>query len=675
MNDRFELCRQHTRLWLLSLAAACLLGGVGTARAAGEPLSASWAVHGGGRSGAPRNAAVTLLWNGTALLEGDLCIDIMAGRALVSRSVLRDLALAPGAQTFSLLLPAAAVHGNGREAQAHLRFRIGSREIDLAKHACSVPTRSQRLLSVLYPLPLIDRTHIQELASILRPDWLNPEPGRDTFNALRSGLAAVPPDAFPATPEAYCAHDVVLLAGTGIGKLRTQQLAALRTWVRAGGSLCVINPKELPTAHQTFLSELFADASGQPTLLFDVDGRPQGPRTTLRHLGIGRAALLLDDALDFDTLRQDEPWRKLLAFTWKLRAKQSRHVTEKGTWDAQAEDMETATDNRGSHNLRNHMRQYRNQLALQPLDFPSSCDYLSVLMPRDMSFVKMGSLSMILIMLVVLVGPVDYFLLKRLRLQRFTWLTVPLYVALATMAIVVLANNAMGRHDRRGKLCVLDTDVSGTPVRQNDITLMVPSSHGKLREHVSRALVAPVVVGGSSHGMQTASGSESAPQIKGRYPSDFDTESSVSQWQPLAWREMSLQPSASFPWQLPQEQAMWSDQGRKAFWRRFQELNGTLPNGAFLLRDGKMQTLRNERWKEATGLGDQHPARLVSLTEAPRIGYFSIVSAVSPACDPAMEDIHLYDITDVNQTVLVLVWQKDGIIFTSRTPFYRINHS
>ncbi len=204
---------------------------------------------------------------------------------------------------------------------------------------------------------------------------------------------------------------------------------------------------------------------------------------------------------------------------------------------------------------------------------------------------------------------------------------------------------------------------------------MVPSSHGKLREHVSRALVAPVVVGGSSHGMQTASGSERAPQIKGRYPSDFDTESSVSQWQPLAWREMSLQPSASFPWQLPQEQAMWSDQGRKAFWKRFQELNGTLPNGAFLLRDGKMETLRNERWKEATGLGDQHPARLVSLTEAPRIGYFSIVSAVSPACDPAMEDIHLYDITDVNQTVLVLVWQKDGIIFTSRTPFYRINHS
>ena len=71
------------------------------------------------------------------------------------------------------------------------------------------------------------------------------------------------------------------------------------------------------------------------------------------------------------------------------------------------------------------------------------------------------------------------------------------------------------------------------------------------------------------------------------------------------------------------------------------------------------------------GLGDQRPRRLTILTEAPRIGYFAVVSAVSPACDVAEEDLYMYDITDPDQAILVLVWQKGDTVFTSRTPFYR----
>ena len=92
--------------WWGRLAVWALLCGGSMAWAEGEPLSATLEVHGSGRSGAPRAATVTLLWNGTSLLEGDLEIAIMDGRSVLSRSVVADLALAPGAQTFGLLLPA-----------------------------------------------------------------------------------------------------------------------------------------------------------------------------------------------------------------------------------------------------------------------------------------------------------------------------------------------------------------------------------------------------------------------------------------------------------------------------------------------------------------------------------------------------------------------------------------
>ena len=75
------------------LVLAVVLWSPAAALADGEPLSATLTVHGAGRSGGPRSATVTLLWNGSALLEGDLHVEIMDGHSVRSRSVVEDLAL------------------------------------------------------------------------------------------------------------------------------------------------------------------------------------------------------------------------------------------------------------------------------------------------------------------------------------------------------------------------------------------------------------------------------------------------------------------------------------------------------------------------------------------------------------------------------------------------------
>jgi hypothetical protein len=136
---------------------------------------------------------------------------------------------------------------------------------------------------------------------------------------------------------------------------------------------------------------------------------------------------------------------------------------------------------------------------------------------------------------------------------------------------------------------------------------------------------------------------------------------------------MTLRPTASFPWQLPQleDDDVWSGKGAKAYWKRFEAVNELEPQGAYMLTQGQMFKLRDARWETPMGLGNQQPSRLTLLTEAPRIGYFAVVSAVSPACDVAEEDLYMYDISDPDQAVLVMVWQQGGTVFTSRTPFYR----
>jgi len=638
----------------------------------GDPLSATLVVHGAGRSGAPRSATVTLLWNGTSLLEGDLQIAIMDGRSVLSRSEVTDLALAPGAQTFGLLLPAVGAYGDSQSTRAQLTFRTTDHTIDLQEHPYSVPNLNERLLSVIYPVPVVGEEEVRHIAADLRPDWLNPESKPGRLGALHCGLCPLRPDAFPATPEEYCTADLVVLTGAGVGKLRMVQLEALRAWVRAGGSLCVVNPGGLPETHQAFLAQLFEEGDGEAALAFGLDGEPQGLHLATRHLALGRVALVLGDASEGAEQRKDPAWRRTLAFLWKLRADQVNHVVQTGTWNENAEAKEMAASRSVDHELRNHMREYRSQLALQPIDLLVSSDYLSLLMPRDMRFVRIGQLTFILALLVICVGPVDYFLLKRLRLQRYTWLTVPLYVGLATVTIVLLANHAMGRHDRRGKMCVLDTDRAGIPVRQNDIRLLVPSSHGEVGEHIQRALVAPTSVRGNNSGMPSGGGG-AEQQVRGRYPHDFEVTFSVAQWRPTAWRTMTLRPTAAFPWTLtPLEDGdIWSARGARAYWRRFGAVNTAKPQGAYVLTQGKLHTLKNDTWVPPVGLGSQHPLRLTVLAEAPRIGYFSIVSAVSPSCETSGEDLFVYDITDPDHALLILVWREGDTLFTSRTSFYR----
>ena len=656
------------------LLLLCLLGILccePIAHAAGLPLSATFRTHGPGRSGAPRSTSITMLWNGTALLEGDLLVEIVDGRAVLSRSTIADIAIAPGEQTLGMLLPPTLAYGDGRSARAKLTFLTRGQKVDLGTHPCSVPGMNERVLSVLYPVPVVGDAEVRQIAANLRPDWLNPEPETVNINSLRSGLCPLRPDAFPSTPEEYCASDLVVLAGAGIAKLRVAQLDALHTWVRAGGSICVVNPHGLPETHQAFITRLFDQDKAGGRATFGPDGGILGRRLTLQYEALGRAALLIDRDLDADTLRDDLDWRHMLAFVWKARASQETVIINSGMWDPNAENEVTACAGGANSQMRRFMRRYQHRLCLQPIDCLSGSNYLSILMPRDMSFVRIGPLALVLGILVFFVGPFDYFVLKRFRLQRFTWITVPVYVGLATFAITALANHAMGRYDRHGKLCVLDTDARGIPVRQNDIHLMIPSHHGEIRERVQRALVAPVRVGANPNAMIAAQGQDGSHQIGGRYPYDFEMTSQVSQWRPIAWRTMSLRPIESFPWRIPHDHDLWSKDGVDAFWQNFQDLNDDIPQGAFILQGGNMRELRNQPWKKPVGVGDQRPKRLAVLAEGPRVGYLSIVSSISPTCGPSLEDLPVYDISDPQQAVLILVWREKDRLFTSRTPFYR----
>ncbi len=643
-------------------------------RAEGEPLSGQLRMFGTGRSGAPTCAEVTLIWNGTSLLEGDLHLYLSSGNATLLHDEISDIALAPGSQTFSVLLPGSAVGSGGRTVKSRMIFRTANQSIELENQPFSVPNTSERALSILYPSSVLNSDTVRDFAIALRLDGFNPDPGSSTYNKLRCGVSAMAPSSFPSTPEEYCAFDLLVLTGDGVARLREAQLNAIYDWLRGGGSILVVNPGILPESHQQWISKLFVkDGSETSELFFDTEGRPQGPRIMLQHHAGGRVALMLDKDCYPRELKQDKKWRRLVTFLWKFRPPQQKKVVSDGFWSRELQSKRFITAWKQDYYLERMLSDSSSEnMEIFPKNLFAHNSFISAVMPKDMNFISIWHLALVLIVLVVFIGPVDYFLLRRFHLQRFTWLTVPLYVTVATAVIIVMANYAMGVHNRRGRICVLDTDVKGVPVKQNDFSLYVSGRHGTINERVKNALVAPVTAGIDQYGMNYTSGSD-YQHVRGRYPHDYEVVRSVEQWRPAAWRTMTLRPTEKMPWVLPPEGYDFSaSAAADKFWNSFIKLNGrSLPQGAYFLESSGIRKMRNARWMPSVGDDNPRPENFCTLSEPPRIGYFSVVSSISPACDPLLEDMFSFDISDDNQVVLLLVWRKGEEIFVSKTSYYR----
>ena len=87
----------------------------------------------------------------------------------------------------------------------------------------------------------------------------------------------------------------------------------------------------------------------------------------------------------------------------------------------------------------------------------------------------MGGLAIGLLVLmalfVVVVGPVDYFLLGMFRLRKLTWALFPIVALVFAWFTVALSNSYMQTSEQSGSLVLLDVGDRGQIVRENELKL------------------------------------------------------------------------------------------------------------------------------------------------------------------------------------------------------------
>jgi hypothetical protein len=508
------------------------------------------------RSGAPIPVVWKLEWSEQAIAEGDLDYEIEDGNQSLGRFRLPDLVLAPGGNVFNAMLPPLVVFSSSTPITIRARFHSGTRTFELAEQSLRVPSRFAQwfnlgIVSGTNGRPSRDESRLFESITLER--FLPPTDVRNKSTTVALELQT---SELPNEPLTLCNFDVVVLLPAALVELRDDQAAALRKWVTAGGSLCVIAGVGLSPRHAALVNELLAEATGHEAFTVDARGHltpGEGPDGTIlsARKGLGRVVILRQALME--TLPPDsEKWLFAAGFLMKERRDQPTNVVPLGDaglsvappdqWDGQLPGPATQATGRGntsnpsSSAPRSKSKVQSPQPAFQrpqsanpfapgaapsvpggqwrvrstrPLYDPSYLigselsppplgtldGFFQILMPRDVQVVPLGMIAAILAAYVVTIGPVDYFVLGLLRMRRLTWILFPVVTITFAGFTLWLSRWYLGTNDSRRAIEVCDMVQGGAVARQTRIELLFLSRQRAVDTEVQNGVFSQIGLG------------------------------------------------------------------------------------------------------------------------------------------------------------------------------------
>lgn len=606
-----------------------------------------------------------LQWDRPDLLEGRLRFLLRGGpSAYVAIETDPIVLTAGGAFRFRQVIPVPSDAAEVRSADVEVSFLSEEEKFDLGSIPIGFPPQGTWETVLLVAEPT-EGTSVASVG-VLRKELELPAafPASDDALAFTRPVTyapTLPAGEFPEQSLAYCAFDMVALPAEAFQRMTARKLDMTADWVRAGGAVCVNADGPLEPKHADFLNGLFRDAGAGP-FLRDEKGRIAGPEGTrdgafAAPAGLGYAAVIVGPLAEFDF--RSAAWRTAHARLWRLRAE---HV------QARSEGRRLAT-------VQNSPPVYT-YVNGQQVEYPSSqfntwntatpsfgSAVVSAFKPKELRLLPGWAVVTLLFGYVAVVGPLDYYLLGRLRLRRWTWVTFPAVTLALTAGVVMAANALMSGNDYRRAVEVIDLDAKGEPVRRTRLEMLFQGSGQTVVHEVKRAYVTPL---DRRHFGPSEENAAPTGPYEGTYPSRYVAPQRLAKWTPQVNRTFEIAPEVEMPpidWGKIEGESSTAPVplpgGRTAFVSRGKEGQA---GGAGLLGFVSDQTVFNCRMPYGYGYpqatGESIPF-LQAATFLPSRERGSVQYQRSPLGFGRLDDLPFLDSTDPSAEVLVL-WTVDA---------------
>lgn len=654
---------------------------------------------------------------GSGLVEGRFEFQIKNDDRLLATATTEDLALTGPQQRIRVMLPPVLDQLPIDQLQLDIKFSgtrfsqaLGRQTLRVASsksRSFMVLTGTSRFASMRSP----DR---DELARRLAFEFLLAN-GEEVCRTINVPLEPVD---FPQEPIGYCSYELVVLHDEEFRQLKPGHLDALASWVRAGGSLYVAPRGILEPYHVEFLRSLVVFDPRELVIQPDSSGRLipgtvwNDERLLMLSNGLGRVVLWIDEKPpeNLDT----PPWREATAFLWRIHRDQTQAIAERG--QPNLSSLMFNRPNPANEYTVNTSVTFIHRLGKKLLT--STVELVNWLMPEGVRMVPLWVLTLILSIFVILIGPVDYFVLGRLRARKFTWVTFPLATILVTVLTVVITNRYMSTSETRRGLVIHDLGDDGQVVRVNRFELLFIASTRTVTTDIRKGIFTALTTGRSleddsfapqrfpqprrrGFGSQGELGIDRPPpRISGRIPTEFTVSQDLAKWTPQLNRVISIpganeSPQVDWPTFLEGVNLNGMLGNRVVpveLESRIVEKFGPLAKVAFLASDGRWARSHNQTWQSLNSsdpqstrsygyspYGDMYqwsmPTEIAGQPDlfrwlyqhsvAAPYGLFTLTYQVGPTGSSDLNDLPILDSSDPRRALMIVVVPKgdDFIVY------------
>ena len=707
--------------------AACLLITPTTCRAQSEKSPVALRIEPfatSPRSYSPILIEVTLAPRGQQLMEGTLHLRFSEGQMQMLDLRIPDLVVAGTDYTTTLLLPpmptpnAKVIDVNATFVTDSGVYPLGSpgKNSDESYLSLLVTPAAQRATLIGMVIDVADDPKTAAhtfLNKALALDEYSEQPGywhtnlrgqpvikRVTYGWFATSGVIVKADTLPADPLALCAFDVLLIADGGLKKLDQGHMDAMKKWVQAGGSLCVIPDETIERRHTNFLTDLLVEHPSPPAMTLNQRGELVTDWDDMHvqtKLGLGRVVLLDPNRPLRDDFTEDKA-KKVAGFLWKVR--ESQLPEEK--WKVPNQGTPLNDIQRLGRVLSRNA--YQGGAETATIHTVGSDIVAEQLMPSNVRTVPLWLVSTMLLAYVFIVGPGDYLLLGMLKMRRYTWIVFPIVTALFTAGMVGVSNHYMATTQKGGNIVINDVIGSGQVIRRTGINLDFFGAQQDMREERKSQLITQMDMRAAVHEMNqrqymnqyAANGPPSIKQppafsgdsfglyYEGRVPGRYATQRTVRQWEPQLSRTFEIvseaAPDCGFDWDKPGP--IWTPAGQAGLSRAIATHDPKV--GAILLNRDTVQNLAQLPYPQAITNGPDMTKRKYRIARGD-LDYFTLlkqvsnrdrnffryVTSISPNGANNFEDLAMLDSSDPKQWLLIVSWLEDDTQIVYRRLYHQ----
>lgn len=647
------------------------------------------------RSQAPIPLEFLLNWNSDKLIEGRLIVEVKDSLQTMLRFENPDIAMTFGDFVLPVVLPPLATEGDSIEIKA--RFESADwGPFDLGSANIKIPAdwRRQMIIGLVTAEGDAGIKKAFDYIEAISLDRYRPKPtssGKSSNKDVDVANVRLTSSALPARTAPLCAYDVIALGADSLQELRQSQRTALVNWVEAGGSLFVDGSGAVSDRDCDFLNEVANREKGENEFMSGTNDRLMCKQPiTLARRGFGRVVVTTQAPSAFD----EDVSLDVTCWLWKVRHATRELLQATGSWPiVEAHRLpETSTIDIPNAVAQGYAAEdLQNTGTVVPPYAPNPLGHAKglkkSLLPTSVETVPLWVVMLVLGLFLLVIAPGDWYLLGKLNKRMLTWILFPASCIFFTGVMVFIARQYVGVEDYRTALKFIDWSNSNSIARITDVETAFTSTSTPVELKLDDQLFSYVetsgevrwraAVGDKLNGasyfrdIESEDDKNPTPVLIGRPTTLYNVSLPIRKWAPTVLRSSSFgidtEKAPKIDWAGITDAEIHNDAIAVA-----NKLAAANPEACVRILHGD-ETIKPE---QPNKLSNRTLNFMTVATRASAIGssgLFSVVSAISPNGHNSLEDVTIFDETNPDETMVIVVQGDIGDVHVHRRMFYRPN--